>query len=87
MEREWEKVVAVEPRPGALVFIRDLDAQKCLLWLRSVAQQCRNRCLECLRSGDAMGEEEAGDFVEAAGEALAKILDWMEQALRREVGG
>jgi len=34
-----------------------------------------------------MGEEEAGDFVEAAGEALAKILDWMEQALRREVGG
>lgn len=86
LETQWERVVAVEPPPWALVFVRDMDAQKWLLQLRLVAQQCRDRCLGCIGSGEVMGEEEAEDFAEIVGEKLAKILEWMEQAVEEVEG-
>lgn len=84
LEREWDKVLAVEPRPGALVFIRDREAQECLLRLRLWAQQCRDRCLECLGSGELIADEEAKELVEFAVEKVAEIEGWMREVERKE---
>lgn len=83
LEREWEKVVVAEPQPGVLVYVRDREAQLCILRLRLWGMACRERCLGCLGSGEVMGEEEARERVGFAVELAAQVEAW----IRAEVGG
>ena len=86
LDKQWDEAMQLRPRPVPWFLLNDMQARARWLAVELAAQLCRERCIQCLKSGEVMSQEEAQRTKARGIEALEALLRRMEEVLAEADG-